>query len=101
MDAPAPSYRDYLNALQKYSPDAGIFLLLHKMEPITDDRAALLKHWARELRAESGAVPIAVFGTTIHDETLFKVRPFDVFSHVFFSSFSPLSLSPPYCACLD
>lgn len=58
----APSYyRDYLNALQKYSPDAGVFLLLHKMGPITGDRAALLKHWARELRAESGAVPIAVW----------------------------------------
>jgi len=42
-----------------------------------------------ELQAESGAVPGAVFGTTIHDETLFKVRPFNIFVK-WFSSLFPL-----------
>jgi hypothetical protein len=40
-------------------------------------------------------VPVAVFGTTIHDETLFKVRLFDVLSIFFLSFSSPLSISLP------
>jgi len=70
----AAYYRDCLDALQKYSPEAGVFLLVHKMDLVTGDRTALLERRTRELQAESGAVAITVFGTSIHDETLYKVR---------------------------
>ena len=67
-------YRDCIDALQKYSPEAAVFLLVHKMDLVTGDRPALLERRTRELQAESGTVPITVFGTSIHDESLYKVR---------------------------
>jgi hypothetical protein len=70
----AAYYRDCLDALQRYSPEAAVFLLVHKMDLVAGDRAALLERRTRELQAESGAVPVTVFGTSIHDETLYKVR---------------------------
>jgi len=68
----AAYYRDCLDALQRYSPEAAVFLLVHKMDLVAGDRAALLERRTRELQAESGTVPITVFGTSIHDETLYK-----------------------------
>jgi hypothetical protein len=70
----ATYYRDCLDALQKYSPEAAVFLLVHKIDLVTGDRAALLERRTRELQGESGTVPITVFGTSIYDETLYKVR---------------------------
>ena len=70
----AAYYPDCLDALQKYSPKVGVFLLMHKMALVTGDRTALLECRTRELQAESGAVAITVFGTSIHDKTLYKVR---------------------------
>jgi Ras-related GTP-binding protein A/B len=70
----AAYYRDCLDALQKYSPEAAVFLLVHKMDLVTGDRAAILERRTRELQAESGTVSIVVFGTSIHDETLYKVH---------------------------
>jgi Ras-related GTP-binding protein A/B len=70
----ATYYRDCLDALQKYSPEAAVFLLVHKMDLVTGDRSALLERRTRELQAESGTVSIMVFGTSIHDESLYKVR---------------------------
>ena len=87
----AAYYRDCLDALQKYSPEAAVFLLVHKMDLVTGDRAALLERRTRELQAESGTVAITVFGTSIHDETLYKVcQQHNIFSF-------PL----PPCACLN
>jgi len=68
----AAYYRECLDALQKYSPEAAVFLLVHKMDLVTGDRAALLERRTLELQAESGTVAITVFGTSIHDETLYK-----------------------------
>jgi Ras-related GTP-binding protein A/B len=76
----AAYYRDCLDALQRYSPEAAVFLLVHKMDLVPGDRAALLERRTRELQGESGTVPITVFGTSIHDETLYKVRPWPAFS---------------------
>lgn len=83
----AAYYRDCLDALQKYSPEAAVFLLVHKMDLVTD-RAALLERRTRELQAESGTVAITVFGTSIHDETLYKVR--HSITHTLISSLRPL-----------
>jgi len=80
-------YRNCLDALQKYSPEAAVFLLVHKMDLVAGDRAVLLERRTRELQTESGAVPITVFGTSIHDETLYKVRPPIIF--LFSPSFCP------------
>jgi len=71
----AAYYRDCLEALKRYSPEAAVFLLVHKMDLVAGDRAALLERRTRELQAESGSVAVTVFGTSIHDETLYKVRP--------------------------
>lgn len=68
----AAYYRNCLDALQKYSPEAAVFLLVHKMDLVAGDRPALLQRRTRELQAESGTVPITVFGTSIHDESLYK-----------------------------
>jgi len=68
----AAYYRDCIDALQKYSPEAAVFLLVHKMDLVAGDRTALLERRTRELQAESGTVSITVFGTSIHDETLYK-----------------------------
>jgi Ras-related GTP-binding protein A/B len=69
----AAYYRDCLDALQKYSPEAAVFLLVHKMDLVAGDKAAMLERRKRELQAESGTVAITVFGTSIHDESLYKV----------------------------
>jgi hypothetical protein len=92
----AAYYRDCLDALQKYSSEAVVFLLVHKMDLVAGgDRAALLERRSRELQAESGAVPITVFGTSIHDETLYKVRRSPTFRFTLVFSLFP-SLSPPH-----
>ena len=71
----AEYYRDCLDALQKYSPEAAVFLLVHKMD-LAGDRTAVLERRTRELQTESGTVPVTVFGTSIYDETLYKARCF-------------------------
>jgi Ras-related GTP-binding protein A/B len=38
------------------------------------DKAPLLERRSRELQAKSGVVPVTVFGTSIHDHALYKVR---------------------------
>jgi hypothetical protein len=72
----AEYYRDCLDALQKYSPDAAVFLLVHKMDLVLGDKSVVLERRTRELQAESGSAAVTVFGTSIYDETLYKVRPF-------------------------
>ena len=91
----AAYYRDCLDALQKSPLEAGVFLLVHMMGPVTGDKTPLLERRTRDLQAESGAVRITIFGADIHDESLYKVR----LSLTFL--LSP-SLPPPFhSACLD
>lgn len=69
-------YRDCLEALRKYSPQANVFLLVHKMDLVGGDekgRRAMLEKKGRELRGESGGMEVTVFGTSIYDESLYKV----------------------------
>lgn len=65
-------YRDCLDGLRYYSPDAAIFLLLHKMDLVREPQQ-LLEKKRLELEEASGDVAISVFGTTIFDQTLYKV----------------------------
>src|SRR6266478_4373405 len=70
----AAYYRDCLDALQKYLPEVAVFLVVHKIDLVAGDRATLLlERRMRELQAESGTVPITMFGTSIHNETLYTV----------------------------
>ncbi|KAI0063392.1 hypothetical protein BV25DRAFT_424934 [Artomyces pyxidatus] len=65
-------YRDCLDALRKYSSDASVFLLVHKMDLVKGDKGTQLERKRRDLQAESGDVEVTVFGTSIYDESLYK-----------------------------
>jgi len=65
-------YRDCLEALRKYSPDAVVFLLVHKMDLVRNQKGAILERKIKDLRENSGETPITVFGTSIYDESLYK-----------------------------
>ncbi|EPT04116.1 hypothetical protein FOMPIDRAFT_1158236 [Fomitopsis schrenkii] len=65
-------YRDCLAALQKYSPTAAVFLLVHKMDLARGSRAQTLMRKTQELQHASGDVYVTVFGTSIYDESLYK-----------------------------
>ncbi|KAJ3474133.1 hypothetical protein NLI96_g12635 [Meripilus lineatus] len=67
-------YFNCLSALRKYSPEANVFLLVHKMDLVKDPRipAQVLDKKRGELMEVSGDTPITVFGTSIYDETLYK-----------------------------
>lgn len=67
-------YSECLAALRKYSPDAAVFLLVHKMDLVRPPKGPVLERKTAELKQASGDMNITVFGTTIHDESLYKVR---------------------------
>ena len=66
-------YIECLAALRKYSPQAAVFLLVHKMDLVRPPREAVLERKRAELRAASGETEVGVFGTSIYDESLYKV----------------------------
>ena len=66
-------YTECLTALRKYSPNAAVFLLVHKMDLVRQPRSVTLDKRASELRQASGDTEITVFGTSIYDESLYKV----------------------------
>ncbi|GJE87081.1 GTR/RAG family GTP-binding protein [Phanerochaete sordida] len=65
-------YMECMHALKKFSPDAAVFLLVHKMDLVRPPRGPVLEKRAAELRAASGDAEITVFGTSIYDESLYK-----------------------------
>lgn len=65
-------YRNCLEGLRYYSPEAVIFILLHKMDLVREPHQVLEKR-QQELEEASDDVAISVFGTTIFDQTLYKV----------------------------
>lgn len=66
-------YRDCLDGLRYHSPEAAIFILIHKMDLVREPQQILDKR-RQELEEASGDVPISLFGTTIFDQTLYKVH---------------------------
>lgn len=74
----ADTYRECLDALSKFSPDVVVFLLVHKMDLVRMIRATVLEKKTRELQEQSGEVLITVFGTSIYDKSLYKVRFLDI-----------------------
>ena len=69
-------YRDCLAGLQQYSPDAAIFLLVHKMDLVREPRLPTFQRKKQDLQDASGDAVVSVLGTTIHDESLYKVHFF-------------------------
>lgn len=64
-------YRDCLEGLKQYSPGAGVFLLVHKMDLVR--KGGVLEKKKKELEEESKGVGVIVFGTSIYDESLYRV----------------------------
>ena len=65
-------YRDCLDGLKQHSPDARVFLLVHKMD-LVKTKGILLEKRKMELEEESKGVDVGVFGTSIYDESLYRV----------------------------
>jgi Ras-related GTP-binding protein A/B len=70
-------FRRCLEALRKYSRNAAVFLLVHKMDLAGANREASFNKKNAELLKESESVApglaVTVFGTSIFDESLYKV----------------------------
>ena len=77
-------YRDCMMGLKQFSPDAAVFLLVHKMDLVRKPRQPTFEKKKQELQEASGDTNICVFGTSIYDETLYKVR--SRLKHSIFSS---------------
>ncbi|KAF5349453.1 hypothetical protein D9757_012424 [Collybiopsis confluens] len=65
-------YRDCLDGLTQCSPDAAVFLLVHKMDLVREPKGVMFEKKREELQKASGDVNIAVFGTSIYDESLYR-----------------------------
>ncbi|KAJ7940174.1 Gtr1/RagA G protein conserved region-domain-containing protein [Mycena leptocephala] len=69
-------YRDCLDGLRQFSPEAAVFLLVHKMD-LARDKGATFERKKKELQehSEKQGQPITsvtVFGTSIYDESLYR-----------------------------
>jgi len=65
-------YRDCLEGLKQFSPDAAVFLLIHKMDLAREPKSAIFEKKKKELEEASGECSVTVFGTSIYDESLYK-----------------------------
>lgn len=65
-------YRDCLEGLRQHSPEAGVFLLVHKMD-LVRLKGGVLEKKRKDLEEESKGVGVVVFGTSIYDESLYRV----------------------------
>ncbi|GLB34757.1 putative gtr1/RagA G protein conserved region [Lyophyllum shimeji] len=65
-------YRDCLEGLKQYSPEAAVFLLVHKMDLAREPKNVVFEKKKRELEEASGEGAVTVFGTSIYDESLYK-----------------------------
>lgn len=66
-------FRDCMAGLKQYSPEAGVFLLIHKMDLVREPRQATFAKKKHELEEACGDTHVNVFGTSIYDESLYKV----------------------------
>jgi Ras-related GTP-binding protein A/B len=79
-------FRDCLDGLRHYSPEAAIFLLIHKMD-LVRDRQQVFENKRQELDVITEGTKVSVFGTSIYDESLYKVGyftllPLEIFTNV-------------------
>jgi Ras-related GTP-binding protein A/B len=66
-------FDEVLDAMEQNSPDASIFILLHKMDLIqADDRQRAFNERAASIRARTQVFKPKFFATSIWDETLYR-----------------------------
>ncbi|PPR06425.1 hypothetical protein CVT26_004837 [Gymnopilus dilepis] len=65
-------FRDCMAGLKQYSPEAAVFLLVHKMDLVREPRQPTFLKKKQELEEASGDTPVSVFGTSIFDESLYR-----------------------------
>jgi len=65
-------YRDCMEGLKKYSAEAKVFLLVHKMDLVRENAGDVLAKKRGQLEQESGDMPVTVFGTSIYNESLYR-----------------------------
>ncbi|KAF8912025.1 Gtr1/RagA G protein conserved region-domain-containing protein [Gymnopilus junonius] len=65
-------FRDCMTGLKQYSPEAAVFLLVHKMDLVREPRQPTFLKKKQELEEVSGDTQVNVFGTSIYDESLYK-----------------------------
>lgn len=69
-------YRDCIDGLKKYSSEAKVFLLVHKMDLVRESPDDALAKKRTQLEQESTDLTVTVFGTSIYNESLYRVRCF-------------------------
>ena len=67
-------YRDCIEGLKKYSAEAKVFLLVHKMDLVRENADGVLAKKRDQLEQESAGLTVTVFGTSIYNESLYRVR---------------------------
>ena len=67
-------YRDCIDGLKKYSAEAKVFLLVHKMDLVRENADDALAKKRTQLEQESAGLTVTVFGTSIYNESLYRVR---------------------------
>jgi Ras-related GTP-binding protein A/B len=85
-------YRDCIDGLQKYSPEANVFLLVHKMDLVRENASDVLDKKRAQLVEESAGLAVTVFGTSIYNESLYRVRLFTVPFYLLTPNFHGLGL---------
>jgi hypothetical protein len=98
------NYRDCLDARQKYSPKAVVFLLVHKMDLVTEDRVAFPERCMRRLQRRATRCPsrysTQALASTTKCCTRYTVRRLCL-AHVFSSSSVSQSFPSPLPLCVD
>lgn len=89
-------YRDCIDGLKKYSSEAKVFLLVHKMDLVRENADDALAKKRAQLEQESIGLAVTVFGTSIYNESLYRVRYFIILSKFKIPSFNGLGLVS-YC----
>ncbi|KAF9564353.1 rraga protein [Agrocybe pediades] len=72
MEKDTEYFRDCMASLRQYSPDAAVFLLVHKMDLVREPRQPVFLKRKQELEEITAGIKVHVFGTSIYDETLYK-----------------------------
>jgi len=74
-------YQNAMEALAQYSPDAKVFVLIHKMDLVPEEtREAVFEERSASIADASAGFAISTFKTSIWDETLYKAWSSIVYS---------------------
>ena len=85
-------YRDCIDGLKKYSPEAKVFLLVHKMDLVRENADVALAKKKTQLEQESVDLAVTVFGTSIYNESLYRVCSLISHPRLLTPSFSALGM---------